>query len=94
MSDPIGPGDWVECVKVPVGADGYLALNALYLVEQVWFAIPHATTRELGDCLDLVDVPRGPDNCAWNVGNFRPIYRPKADLIQSLLKPVKEGIDA
>lgn len=85
MSEPIGPGDWVECVR-----SRSLLVGGLYYVETI-------DSRER-DCpchgrspfgLFLRDQPNASGSSGWCGLNFRPIYRPKSSLIQSLLKPIE-----
>lgn len=86
MSIPIGPGDWVECVdalgREPAGTPTPLRVGAIYQVEDTfrWFGHDGLTLRE-------VKPPTGDRGFAAAL--FRPIYRPKADLIESLKAPPK-----
>jgi len=96
MSVPIGPGDWVECIAACVldptnrhnKSLSNLTLGGIYQVEEV-----------LADAWDdlglvLVGVYNTHWQRAWRADRFRPIYRPNADLIESLLNqapPVEIG---
>lgn len=110
MTAPIGPGDWVECAPpsgyrgdIPieqVGISGsYPKRGHVYRVREVG---QYRTLQGMEDGLRLVGIvastPGHPDSW-WPARCFRPIYRPKAELIQSLLaptpaKPVRVGEDA
>jgi hypothetical protein len=77
----IGPGDWVECVKTTHGVNN----GRIFCVAAIDSGDRPCVDMH-GPCgaLYLTGLPGGPyATCA-----FRPIYRPKSDLIQSLLKPV------
>lgn len=98
MSEPIGPGEWVECVDA--GPDSWgravpLEVGGVYLVASVCMA--EDVHGVLGPCVTLanildeaeLDFARGVIwLSAYDVSRFRPIYRPKASLIQSLLQPL------
>jgi hypothetical protein len=87
MAAPIGPGDWVECVdarqrpEAPLPPLG-LTVGKLYLVEGV---------GEWGGFLGVVlrDVRSWHPSGGYRADHFRPIYRPKADLIEQLKAPPK-----
>lgn len=87
MSAPIGPGDWVECVSVNCGCeDARPEKVALFLCEGTTYHINRVGQTANGrDAVELVDWPNTP----FCPGHFRPIYRPKADLIESLKAPPK-----
>ena len=96
MTAPIGVGDFVECVNdAPHEWKGVkrLSLGSVY---QVRGFHPRGSIYLRG-----VVLPKGPKGieAGWGLPRFRPIYRPKAELIQSLLapapaKPVRVGEDA
>jgi hypothetical protein len=109
VSAPIGPGDFVECVHADAirgvwagqcwEPGAALTKGAIYTVREVFIDV---AGRE---ALDLVEVQRGPEAVkGWGgrIGyapeRFRPIYRPKSDLIESLKQPappvVRELLDA
>lgn len=88
----IGKGDWVECVDdspgVPRGARPPIARGQIAQVAAVKHALhwiyPHLRLE-------------GDNRWFW-VARYRPIYRPKADLIASLkalpiLAPVKKELE-
>lgn len=85
----IGPGDFVECVSAVNTChlpNGY-AHGCVYVVEECF--------REFGwDALNCVGMARpadiGSDQRGWPIEAFRPIYRPRADLIETLLAPAPE----
>lgn len=84
MSGAIGPGDWVECVDASPNrriGRSVLAHKALYQVERAGFVtnLP---------ALWLVGLRSLGTTGAFDARRFRPIYRPKADLIETLKQPV------
>jgi hypothetical protein len=94
----IGPGDWVECVD-PKGAD-WLTFGAIYLVDDVrkfHGACGHCG-RKGADCDNtglLLGGIRGirPGCADYNCSRcFRPIYRPRAELIETLLRKADEPL--
>ncbi len=90
MSEPIGPGDWVECVDDDpcevYGPSGLIA-GALYRVLGAK-KCTDPNTGYVADALKVLVSPR------WHgLKRFRPIYRPRADFIESLKAP-REKIDA
>lgn len=86
----IGPGDWVECIRVgrsptPAG----FRVGAVYRVERTvknGGCAYHGRGAKCGG-LFICEMPR-PGAGGWAACAFRPIYRPKADLIKGLLKPI------
>lgn len=87
MSAPIGPGDWVECVafwphpRAPLAA---LSVGCIYQIDWVGEGVDcdgvdGAAVRVINDPL--------PSHCAWRADQFRPIYRPSSDFIDSLKQP-------
>lgn len=95
MASAIGPGDWVECVDAspcPRYGDPGLRLGALYQVARTERRRDEITGYE-GDGVLLSGYrhpSRGVEKKSdWlGASRFRPIYRPKADLIESLKAPV------
>lgn len=80
MSEPIGPGDWVECVDTR--GHHAVALGRAYLVEEI----------ASNDGVSILALKGVRNELGWRwvyAECFRPIYRPKASLIQSLLKPIE-----
>jgi hypothetical protein len=79
LAAPIGPGDWVECVKT-MGHPA-VTLHALYLVEALadWYGLP---------CLILAGVVNEHGHRRVRADCFRPIYRPKSEIIEALKTPV------
>lgn len=97
MSVDIGPGDWVECINASPNSHGDavpLTLGGIYRVAMVV-----ETVGFKGECTGLglvlhdvefrfypiasgAQVPE-----AFSVRRFRPIYRPKAEVINALLAP-------
>lgn len=94
----IGPGDWVECVNARpshwYGYDCGLVVGAVYQVR----AIIPAAISPFGDTglgLHLHEIVRPLDvdwgtEPAFCATRFRPVYRPKSELIQGLLQPILE----
>lgn len=88
MGAPIGPGDWVECYR---GRDcPPVYVGAIYQCEEVW------DDPEWGECDDCPPGPLAPCITLKGINTrqdplcactLRPIYRPKADLIESLKAP-------
>lgn len=91
----IGPGDWVECCQT--FPELPLSKGGLYCVEAVKFVgkdcgLGHACDQT---GLRLVGVSVRyrrtlPD--LFCSGLFRPIYRPKSDLIESLKQPAPDAV--
>lgn len=83
----LGPGDFVECVNAsgrfasdpPSG----LLLGALYTVEAVYI-------NDEGRGLTLVGLRASSPFVGYAIDRFRPIYRPKASVIESMLAPAPE----
>lgn len=100
MSAPIGPGDWVECVGPFNGAAGLAAAGAKVIGEYRvgMVALCEAVTPRM-QLPDGAIVPglKVREVKAFIAGRevwlaayqWRPIYRPKADLIESLKAPPK-----
>lgn len=94
----IGPGDWVECVDAspryvpgvgmsPVPAP--LVKGAVYRVERVVY---DARWDETGIVLDGIRENAWRIDGAFNVDRFRPIYRPKSEIIESLKQPAPDAV--
>lgn len=89
----IGVGDWVECICArtcgcgcfPAGTS-VLILGKIYQVETVCSHI------EESPGLTLVEVSTPGDHHCFPARDFRPIYRPKQELIESLM--VKQRVTA
>lgn len=92
MAAPIGPGDWVECVDASPGANDGLCLTrgGLYCIEAVDDRGLLCGTGRCGRTCRGVFLSGRRDRWPWCGSRFRPIYRPRADLIQTLLEPIKE----
>lgn len=90
MTD-IAPGDFVKCVRV--GGAPELTLGAVYRVAGIDMT-SEGPSLQLGG-LPRVDYFDSVDD-VWVIGYdpdmFTPIYRPKAELIQSLLQPLPEVV--
>ena len=98
----IGPGDWVECAppsgyrgEIPIEeigiSGGYPKGGHVYRVREVG---QYWNLKGIMDGLRLVgivaSIPDHPD-AWWPAECFRPIYRPKADLIERLMAPAPEA---
>jgi hypothetical protein len=87
MAAPIGPGDWVEVVRLSgdPAEDAAMPMHSIWCVEaatDTGLACDHCTPGAY-PALKLVGNP----DDDWCGCSYRPIYRPKADLIQSLKAP-------
>lgn len=84
----IGPGDWVECVRGARSNFSWcpeeVVAGCLYRVTEVDQASDWRGNLAEGLFLQGFDQRHG-----WSVERFRPIYRPKTDLIESLKTPAK-----
>jgi len=90
----IGPGDWVECVDNSCGqleawsAGERLEKGAVYQIGDCW-----VDTHTLKEVVSIVGRERVAGSrrkgrrLGYSINRFRPIYRPKADLIESLKAP-------
>jgi len=84
MTSAIGPGDWVECIDVswrPLAhyPPSQLIVGAVYQVEDV--------DRDAHDPgIWLVGITSPHCTGTFSTSHFKPIYRPKAKLIEDLLK--------
>lgn len=101
----IGPGDWVECIQtVDEGVldarllgGGRIYKGRLYCVEAIMEGADENGDWDIG--LRLTDpethrtqadgTPGG-----WCVDLFRPIYRPRTDLIETLKQPAPDAVRA
>lgn len=79
------PGDYVECIRSPFAArftcsPAWPAPGSIYVVRSI-------EPCDIGPCIKLVGI-EATDNTgqewAFNPIYFRPVYRPKAELIESL----------
>lgn len=90
MAGAIGKGDWVECIN-DGGMPQVVRIGAIYLVERVGDApksgVPCLMLR--GVCHPTVRTDSG----RWvRAEYFRPIYRPKPELLESLLRKADEPL--
>jgi len=93
MASDIGPGDFVECVDArPCAFSGksLLVAGAIYQVYDLDVGV--SPDGELGLALSLVEI----SDCdlagrfVFCATRFRPIYRPKSEIIESLKAPAPE----
>jgi hypothetical protein len=98
MAAPIGPGDWVECVDVsPRYQPGYgwcpapdqLVLRSIYRVARVFCEPVWGVDSVVLEGLGAHETRA--DGAYW-AGRFRPIYRPKSELIDTLKQPAPAGV--
>lgn len=97
MSAPIGKGDFVECVDVAARPHSCalprpLVLGGIYRVHDVtrradWPGLPT-------DGIELVEYPELRDfwRISFDIERFRPIYRPKSDLIEQLKQAAPDAV--
>lgn len=92
----IGPGDWVEATEdvEPQWSD-----FSDRLVRGVVYRVREVAPGELldGSWEDAVFLCGQHEDCGWDPEYLRPIYRPKADLIEQLSRPIvrqPEKVDA
>lgn len=82
----IGPGDWVECVAIVAPEEG--GVRAGFVVGELYCVIEVINHSDGVPGLEFSNAP--PSGVGgWHSEYFRPIYRPKADLIESLKTPAK-----
>mgnify|MGYP006967776509 FL=1 len=92
----IGPGDWVECVGYALGKRGFEPRGPtpkkgeIYQIEAVVMGRLRDGAVEPAYRLVGWHVPSETGaRIVYHHSGFRPIYRPKADLIERLMQPVK-----
>lgn len=94
----IGPGDWVECVDTSAppfptftntsSVPAVLAKGGVYLVEQV------VSSLQGRPMLVLKQVKALRNHLgAFYAYRFRPVYRPREDLIQQLMQPLPADVE-
>lgn len=90
MAGAIGPGDWVECVdasaRIPYGPPP-LCLGSVYRVERV-----EADVNGWGPGVWIVGIRAESPSGGFYADRFRPIYRPKSELLESLLHKADEPL--
>lgn len=99
MSEPIGVGDWVECIRADpdFARIRALTLGAVYQVSRVFEIGP--SFDDAGEIiLALSGVDPGLNDQGYpyegfSPDRFRPIYRPKSELIEGLKTPTFIGFD-
>lgn len=98
MSEPIGPGDWIEAIRSESGFGGTVIIGVPYQVERLVPALLTGTCETCGDDgdgLSLVGITLV-IGASWCRCGFRPIGgRPAAlDLTRLMDVPAREGVDA
>lgn len=88
----IGPGDWVECIGYAeeddpstwIADDDYPQVGSIYRVD--------AITEHDGLILaEFAQIDLEWDaRVEWDAEYFRPVYRPKAEIIEALRQPSPE----
>ncbi len=86
MSADIGPGDWVECVRPSRMRPGALRVGAVY---QVVSCTPEDRHGIPGVTIKGVPAVYEHAGFGWAVFMFRPVYRPKAEILDGLREPIK-----
>ncbi len=89
MTAAMGPGDFVECVQCGDPVIGFHP-GVIYIVEGAgyWNGRPWLTC--VGKPIPA-DFGYGPEyGPGWTASAFRPIYRPKASIIEALKQPAPE----
>jgi hypothetical protein len=90
----IGPGDWVECVSNQVAGcapQTKLVVGRVYLVTKVGVTPPRDPYPNV-PWVRLREVKEDPRRWGFRAEWFRPIYRPREELIEQLLQPVSETV--
>lgn len=90
MAAPIGPGDFVECVGATAWPE--VTVGGIYRVEAIIEAYGDcpACGNEGSEGITFAGHPKrlkGGIMMSWCPCRFRPIYRPRADLIEQLKAP-------
>jgi len=91
MAAPIGKGDWVECIndRPPPGGEVF-GFN----IGDIACVLAVSISPKGNPCVALADDP---NPAFWSIKRFRPIYRPKREIIEALKAPpirVRETEDA
>lgn len=83
MSDPLAPGDKVECVRQPVGGYGCETVPVVGSV----YTVREMTVADDGVGLRLVEIVNeqllyrdGMAECSFNIHYFRPLRNRSADI--------------
>lgn len=88
----VGVGDWLECLTD--GTRGVFRKGALYCVSAIDDREAQCDvcgrTDEPG--LEFHYMPMAPD-AGWAACRFKPVYRPRATLIESLLTPADAPVE-
>lgn len=96
MAAPLAPGDFVECINACAhrSAGVLLTLGAIYRVREVSAqAVLFSGNR--GPTLRLCGIvlavgPYGVE-ASWAICRFKPVYRPKSEIIEALKAPPKHA---
>ncbi len=98
----IGKGDWVEYTGIPAGTGspaGIIALAGSGFRRRVPYLVADVGYQGGEPWVSISGMPTPMDfgyPCpGWAAGCFRPVYRPKADFIESLkAPPIRQTQDA
>lgn len=92
----IGPGDWVECVDASGANNGGMFDGGFLVAGRVYQVRALSTLTGGAPGVKLVGQPdihlKTGKRGSYSVTRFRPIYRPKADLIERLMQPIDEPV--
>lgn len=102
MSAAIGPGDWVECIRMtsPAVISAGVRAGCIYCVEAIKDMAPRRCVSCGSGCpsiaLRLQGIRFAPLGYSANwicAGAFRPIYRPSQSLIRDLQQPIPADLE-
>jgi hypothetical protein len=102
MADAIGPGDWVECVSGRAetafrtgGGSRPLHVGGMYRIRAMTPVRGSDNVVRPGCWLMEIRGSRWTNGleCAFRLDGFRPVYRPKQEIIEALKTPVKLSED-
>lgn len=95
MAEPIGPGDWVECIDDSAPYSPYYRLKGPF----PWAKGAVLQVRAVGEMQSdghpslAITQDTNPFR-TWSAARFRPIYRPTAGAFDSLLVSDEERVSA
>ena len=90
----IGPGDWIECIEADQWQEQSIVPGNIYRCVEVLTPTGATCTLHGTFCYPASGISLAgkslPDDWCWCALSFRPIYKPKSEIIQGLLQPVLE----
>jgi hypothetical protein len=89
MSAPIGPGDWLECIKA-VGDEAHLIIvGEFYCVERLDSELlgPCGECGAVGTGFHLAGIKLRWEQGAFCTCSFRPVGGPEVDVVEVLKAP-------